>query len=281
MCAASAGPPYEVHEENELLDYLTRLYRNVFTAEAIRAHLINHVGYPVAEYGLGVITPVLAAGSRILDVGAGFGSFVLVARNSGFDASGVEIAPYEVEFARRRLSRLRPQDRPEEIFRQGDVMALQLPASSLDAITFWNVLEHVEHIEPLIAWSARTLRPGGHVFIVCPNYAAERLEAHYHIPWQPELRHDRALAANYIRRFDRDSQFFETSIFCRTNREVLGLLRRHGFDLMDIDGLRPMSLSWANLRELWRNRRQVRAFYDPSRPSILVAGRRSMQGRTT
>ena len=36
-------PPYLPDEERALLDYLTSLYRNVFTEEAIRAHLVNHV----------------------------------------------------------------------------------------------------------------------------------------------------------------------------------------------------------------------------------------------
>lgn len=263
---------YDPQEEPAILAHLTELYRNVFTEEAIKAHLVNHVGYSVAQYGLGVITPLVPSGGRILDVGAGFGSFVLLARNSGFDACGVEIAPFEVEFARRRLQRLRPQDDARQVYHIGDASRLDLPDASLDAITFWNVFEHVENVEPLIALAARALKPGGHVFIVCPNYAAERLEAHYHIPWKPELRHDRTRAAAYIRSFDRDSTFFETSIFCRTNDEVLGLLRRYRFDLMDIEGLRPMSLSISNWLELWRHRQQARAFYDSRRPSVLAIG---------
>jgi SAM-dependent methyltransferase len=264
---------YESTEEAGLIAYLNGLYHNVFTDEAIKAHLVNHVGYPVAQYGLGVIAPLVPCGGRVLDVGAGFGSFVLLAREAGFDAVGVEIAPYEVEFARRRHSRLHPQDRAETIYRQGDATELDFPDGSLDAVTYWNVFEHVADVEPLIAFGARALKPGGHMFIVCPNYEAERAEAHYHIPWRPELRHDRAAAAAYIRSLGRDSSFFETSIFCRTNAEVLGLLRRYRFDLMDIEGLRPMSFKLSNMLNLWRHRRQALAFYHRERPSVLVVGR--------
>jgi MPBQ/MSBQ methyltransferase len=274
MTSMSRQPPYQPREEFELLDYLTSLYRNVFTEEAIRAHLVNHVGYPVAEYGLGVVTPLLARGARILDVGAGFGSFVLLAREAGFDATGVEIAPFEVEFARQRLARIRPQDDPKTVYRVADATRLALPAPSLDAVTFWNLFEHVENVEPLIAFAARALAPGGYAFIVCPNYAARRDEAHYHVPWNPELRHDRSAAIAYLRSLGRDAGFFETSIFCRTNTEVLGLLRKHAFQLIDIDGLTPMSPTLANLPGLIRNWRQVRSFYDPQRPSVLVAGRK-------
>src|SRR5262245_66517307 len=124
MNSMSRQPPYEPHEECELLDYLTSLYRNVFTEEAIRAHLVNHVGYPVAEYGLGSVKPLLAPGARILDVGAGFGSFVLLARDAGFAATGVEIAPFEVEFARQRLARIRPQDDPQTVYQVADATKL-------------------------------------------------------------------------------------------------------------------------------------------------------------
>lgn len=265
---------YEPAEEANLIAYLNELYRNVFTDEAIKSHLVNHVGFPVAQYGLGVIAPLVPTGGRVLDVGAGFGSFVLLAREAGFDAVGVEIASYEVKFARRRHARLHPQDRAETIYRQGDATELDFPNQSLDAVTYWNVFEHVADIEPLVAFGAQALKPGGHTFIVCPNYAAARNEAHYHIPWRPELRHDRAAAAAYIRSLGRDSSFFETSIFCRTNEEVLRLLRRHGFDLMDIEGLRPMSFKLSNMLNLWRHRRQVRAFYDRARPSVLVVGRK-------
>src|SRR5436190_3260189 len=191
LTPALLGPAYEPQEEQELLEYLTNLYRNVFTQEAIYAHLVNHVGYPVAEYGLGIIRPLVSPKARILDVGAGFGSFVVCARHAGFDAIGVEVAPFEVSFARRRLARLRPQDNPQAVFHLDDAIKVELSSSSLDAITLWNLLEHVEDVGALIGFAARALKPGGYAFIVCPNYAARRQEAHYHIPWKPKLRLDR------------------------------------------------------------------------------------------
>ena len=279
MSAATPASGYKPQEEKQILTHLTRLYRNVFTEDAIRAHLENHVGFPAADYGVAVVTPLLEPGARILDVGAGFGSFVLRAREHGFDAAGVEVAPFDVEFARRRLDRVRPHDDPEAVYRLGDATKLVPAGAELDAITFWNVLEHVEDLQSLIAFTARALRPGGYIFIVCPNYAARRDEAHYHVPWLPELRHDRAAAARYIASLGRDPTFLENSIFFRTNREVIGLLRKYRFDLFDIEGLTPMSFTWSNLANLFRHRRQVRTFYDPGRPSVLVAGRK--RGGTT
>jgi len=270
---------YEPPEERDILAHLTEQYRNVFSEPAIRGHLENHVGFRAADYGVAVVSQLLAPGARILDIGAGFGSFVLRAREQGFDAFGVEVAPFDVDYARRRLARVRPQDDPQAVYRLGDATRLVPATASLDAITFWNVLEHVEDLESLIGFAARALRPGGYTFIVCPNYAARRDEAHYHVPWLPELRHDRTAAARYIAGLGRDPTFLETSIFFRTNREVIGLLRKHRFDLFDPEGLKPMSLNWSNLPELIRNRRQVWTFYHPARHSVQVVGRKR-GGRT-
>ena len=107
-------------ERQEVLAYLRSLYTGVFTDAAIDAHLDNHVGFVVADYTVAVMAPRAKPGARMLDVGSGFGSGVLVAREAGFDALGVEIAPFEVEFARRRLRQMRPQDDPETVYRAGD-----------------------------------------------------------------------------------------------------------------------------------------------------------------
>src|SRR3546814_4115082 len=64
----------------------------------------------------------------------------------------------------------------------------------------------------------------------CALPISDRLEAHYHVPWRAELRHDRDKAAEYLRSLGRDSRYFENSIFCRTNREILGILKRIGFE---------------------------------------------------
>ncbi|MEJ2118298.1 MAG: class I SAM-dependent methyltransferase [Alphaproteobacteria bacterium] len=99
-------------ERAEILAYLRSLYAGVFTDAAIEAHLENHVGFAAADYATAVTVPRLNAGSRLLDVGSGFGSCVLAARESGLDAIGVEPSRFEVQFARRRLGHVRPEDDP-------------------------------------------------------------------------------------------------------------------------------------------------------------------------
>lgn len=266
--------PYEPGEADELVAYLHRLYANVFTPDAIRAHLDNHAGFAFAGYTRDLLAPRVPKGARILDFGCGFGSAVLVAREHGYDALGIELASFEVEFARRRLKRIRPQDDPDEIFMLADATKIDLPAASFDVVSFWNVLEHIENCRDMLASAWRLLKPGAIAYIICPNYAAERDEAHYHIPWKPELRHDRTKAAAYIRSQGRDSTYFETSIFCRTNREILGVLDQLGFEPLDIVTLQSRALRLRNLPALLRQPRAFLDFHSSTRPSVVLAARK-------
>jgi ubiquinone/menaquinone biosynthesis C-methylase UbiE len=167
--------------------------------------------------------------STLLDVGCGYGSFVLAARSHGLDAVGVDLAEFELEFARSRLSEQRPDDDPQAVYLQSSGLTLPFPSGSFSAVTAWNVLEHVADLSGLLGEVRRVLRPGGTFLAVAPNYAAVRTEAHYHVFWPPLL--PRGLASRYLRRRGKDPAFFETSIFYRTNGEVRRALRAAGFEV--------------------------------------------------
>lgn len=251
--------------------HLEREYAGVYGPAEIDFHLSAHVGDGFADYACQVVAAATPPGSRILDVGAGYGSFVMLARARGFDAIGTEIAPFEVRFARQRVARERPADDPGAIFLEGGIEQPALDGQRFQAITFWNVLEHVPDIEPVLSRTAALLERGGAVYIVCPNYAAWRKEAHYQIPWRPFL--SRQAATARIRAAGKDPRFFETSVFQRTNWEVMTALRRCGlrlYDRMNQQAMGPATLL-ASPR-LWCD------FYNPIRPSVELAARRAGRG---
>lgn len=258
-------------ERRDIHAYLTGLYANVFTEAAINAHLENHVGFAASEYAMAVMGLRAGPGMRLLDVGSGFGSCVLAARENGADAMGVEIAQFEVEFARRRLRQVRPQDDAEQVYRAGDFLALDAPDECFDTVTFWNVLEHVPDLHAALSAARRLLKPGGAIYVVCPNYFAWRLEAHYHVPWKPNplLPRDKAIA--YLKSLGRDPSFFENAIFRRTNWEVLGMLRRLRFRPCDIGTLRSMSLAPGNLPAMLMRPMKFARFYNPFCHSVVLA----------
>jgi 2-polyprenyl-3-methyl-5-hydroxy-6-metoxy-1,4-benzoquinol methylase len=94
-------------------------------------------------------------GHRLLDVGAHVGVFVEVASRRGWDACGIEPSRWAVEQAQAQgLDVMRATLRDAE-----------LDSESFDAVTMWDVVEHL--LDPLadIREVARLLKPGG-VFCV-------------------------------------------------------------------------------------------------------------------
>jgi SAM-dependent methyltransferase len=102
------------------------------------------------------------APGRLLDVGAAYGYFVKAAREAGWDASGVELAP-EVAREAAKLA-------GAEII-AGDFLEVAL-APGFDVITMFDVIEHVR--DPL-AWLVRArelLAPGGLLVIETGDVAS-------------------------------------------------------------------------------------------------------------
>jgi MPBQ/MSBQ methyltransferase len=275
MCENAAKPAeiLTAAERAEVKAHLEREYAGVFSAAEIEFHLNSHVGDGFADYACQVVATSTPAAARVLDVGAGFGSFVILARNRGFDAVGTEIAPYDVAFSRRRLARLRPSDNPESVFLGGGIFDPALKNSTFDAITLWNVLEHVDDDRAILRRATELLSPGGAIYVVCPNYAAWRKEAHYQVPWHPFL--TRAAAVRRIRRHGKDPRFFETSIFRRTNWGVMREMVRNGLTLYDRLNQTGFPLDAGLLSAVHQRPRQVFDFFNPARASVELAARKS------
>ncbi len=99
---------------------------------------------------------------RLLDVGAGDGSFALHMRRRGWTVAATEIDPAAVD-------RLRAGDvdakQPEDAERDG----FDRP---FDAVTSWHVLEHVEQPARTVAWVRSQLAGGGAFQATVPNVAS-------------------------------------------------------------------------------------------------------------
>jgi 2-polyprenyl-3-methyl-5-hydroxy-6-metoxy-1,4-benzoquinol methylase len=102
-------------------------------------------------------------GPRLLDVGAGRGRFVAAARRAGFAAEGIEPSSRGIRAAREQYG---VDLRPEEI------ATATVATGSLDAVTLWHVLEHLDDPGAALAAIAGWLRPGGVILIGVPNLAS-------------------------------------------------------------------------------------------------------------
>jgi SAM-dependent methyltransferase len=108
---------------------------------------------------LGLLRRAVPAPARLLDAGAGRGRFVLGAKAAGYLARGIEPSARGVAGA-------------EEIgadVEQADIETAGVAAGSLDAVTLWHVLEHIDDpgraLDVIRGW----LRPNGAVLVGVPN----------------------------------------------------------------------------------------------------------------
>lgn len=94
-------------------------------------------------------------GGRLLDVGCHIGLFLEVAQNSGWEAWGVEPSHWAAGRAQEHGLRVL----------HGTLDTVDLPEDSFDAVTLWDVIEHLPDPLAELRKCRQLLRPGGVVAI--------------------------------------------------------------------------------------------------------------------
>jgi len=93
----------------------------------------------------------------VLDIGAGTGDFLNVAKNDGWKTVGVE-----------------PSDKAKAIAKNKGVSFVEntseLESNSCDVISMWHVLEHVPNLDNQIKELKRLLKPNGTLIVAVPNF---------------------------------------------------------------------------------------------------------------
>jgi len=102
-------------------------------------------------------------GGRVLDVGCAVGKLPALMRERGLDAVGLEPYEHAAGIARERYGL-------EVVC--GFLQEADLPEASFDAITFFDVLEHLHDPVGDLRKARSLLKPGGAVFVKVPNIAA-------------------------------------------------------------------------------------------------------------
>ena len=101
-------------------------------------------------------------GGRLLDVGAGSGSFVALARRLGWDAEGLDPDPSAVETAQGRGVPVR----------HGTLADVPVDDGPFDAVTLSHVIEHLHDPQRELQRIRRLLVPDGRLWIATPNLDA-------------------------------------------------------------------------------------------------------------
>lgn len=102
----------------------------------------------------------LAGAGRLLDVGCGFGDFLLSARKCGFEPFGTELEPDQA----RRAAAASGAD-----VRAGEPDKCSFEPGSFDVVTMWHVLEHMEDPLGTLRAVRSLLKPGGLAVVAVPD----------------------------------------------------------------------------------------------------------------
>jgi SAM-dependent methyltransferase len=95
---------------------------------------------------------------RVLDVGCGSGRRIREFINYGYDAEGIETSEADVEYANSIGIKAR----------LGTLTGLDFDENSFDAITFFNVFEHLPDPVETMERTIKLLKPGGAAYIFVP-----------------------------------------------------------------------------------------------------------------
>lgn len=214
-------------------EHIQSQYAGIFSAEDMQRHFDTYVRGEKSKDQFKVVQSLtgIKSGDRLLDLGCGFGSFVLAARQEGVEAYGIDIAPFDIKFAIKRAKMELGQTESKDIYLERDALNTNLPEDHFDVVTAWNVLEHVNDYTKLVKEAYRVLKPGGHFIGVAPNYFSFRKEAHYQVWWLPLL--PKSIGRVYLRLIGKDPFFLDNSIFYITNIGALRNLKKVGFRLLD------------------------------------------------
>ena len=108
----------------------------------------------------------------VLDIGCGVGDFLCIMDKQGWKTIGIEPSEEAKEIAEKRLNHkvLKPED------------LQNLETQSLDLITMWHVLEHVDDLKEEIHQIERILKPKGRLVLALPNFKSYDAQF-YNIHW--------------------------------------------------------------------------------------------------
>jgi len=114
---------------------------------------------------LSLINELQKSRGSLLDIGAGTGDFLLVAKENGWKTVGIEPSEKAKAIAQRKGVELKSS-------------LSDFADHSFDIITMWHVLEHVPNLENQIKELKRLVKPDGSIIIAVPNFKS--FDANYY-----------------------------------------------------------------------------------------------------
>lgn len=168
-----------------------------------------------------------AGTGRLLDVGCSAGFFMNVAQDHGWSVTGLEFSP-DTSALGRHLYDLDIQS--------GTLTDHSLPEGTFDAVTLWDVVEHLPDPLPAMESAFRLLAPGGYIGLSTPN-----IDGLY-----PRLSYGPGKLLNHWTHVEPPGHLCQFS-----TRTLASLLKRAGFEIVRADTRRiPLDYSFGSFRDL-------------------------------
>lgn len=129
--------------------------KRLYLSERIRKLFVREF-----EHHLSALEQFSPGSGKLLDVGCGVGHFLEAARRRGWQVQGLDISRPGSEVARKTYGI------PVKV---GTLEEADFAQGSYDAITLWDVIEHIRRPVEALKAANRFLRPGGILAMKTPN----------------------------------------------------------------------------------------------------------------
>lgn len=151
-----------IPSEQELQEYYSETYRLDYNGESRPSTRRVMRAWVNGERIRRQVGPLLPAGCRVIEIGAGIGCTVKVFERAGFQSEGIDPGGEFLNFSHSSLN---------ANVRVGNLYDLP-DCHSYDAVLLVHVIEHFRSPRKAIAKIAGLLKPGGMLYVECPNFQA-------------------------------------------------------------------------------------------------------------
>ena len=196
------------------------LYTNRKYSTGQVSHAINASRMREARWRLDQVEKQAPARGRLLDVGCSAGSFLLAARDRGWDVQGIDVSPDAVEHA----AEVHGLD-----VRVATLEDARFPAGSFDVITLFECIEHMLHPSRALDAAGALLTDGGLLVITTPNVDGFVPRSTYQLLGRTIGAWEHPTPPHHLYQFSR--------------RTLEAMLRKTGFTVVSC-GTRPMGLKY-------------------------------------
>lgn len=141
----------KIPSKQELLDYYSNTYDRTSYLSPITVKRYEEILDRLEEY---------RHTGKLLDVGAGYGFFLEIAKRRGWDVYGTELTDEAIDHCRKKGITMY----------QGEFQDLKFDIGSFDVIVSIEVLEHINNPVEFTQKAHEVLRKGGVFYLTTPNF---------------------------------------------------------------------------------------------------------------